>query len=67
MKKLILLAFVATCVSCAEQKKESETAAPAKVTIKCDSADMKTVDPKTGAETITRIWRCDSIVEEAAK
>ena len=68
MKKLILLALVTLSVSCTghKQKSESPESSP-KITVTCDSADMKEVDPKTGIETITRIWRCDSIVEETSK
>lgn len=70
MKKLILLAIVTSCVSCSEPRKETateiqkENMTPAKTTVKCDSADMKVVDPKTGLETTTRIWRCDSDYHE---
>ena len=65
MKQLILFVLIISCASCADTKKENETAK--KTTIKCDSVEMIKVD-SAGVETMTKVYRCDSnFVEEPAK
>ena len=61
MKKIILLAFVITLVSCAGAKKENETPpTPAKRYV-CDSIETVTIDSITGEQIFEKKLQCDSV------
>ena len=68
MKGIILFTAIVLCISCANEAKENiqETATikgdtlKKKMTVKCDSVQLRDLDPATGTETVTNVWRCDS-------
>ena len=63
MKNMTVLSLFVFFISCGDQKETAtakEKPASFRATVKCESLDVKEIDPKTGKINVVRIWRCDS-------